>query len=105
MVNECIQACRRVDVDLLRRPVEVMLQAAPRLVLGIQVQKRKRNAVRLKPLGQCQHATSFPCSSFPAHGEDDSFCLPVRLRAFRFLPYFYAAHCCLPLLPDPWNNP
>src|ERR1700735_4083037 len=92
MINEGIQPCRRVDVDLAGRAVEIMLQTAARLVFRIEIQKRKRNLVGLEPFGQRQHATGLPYPAFPPHGEDHSFCLWFRIGADAFLAGLGPAH-------------
>jgi hypothetical protein len=51
VIDEAVETCRSVNVDLGHRSVEKMLQRTARLILRIEIEQGDRNFIRGEPLG------------------------------------------------------
>jgi hypothetical protein len=69
MVDEGIEAGRRVNVHLGDGPIEEVLQRSASFVLRIEVEQSKRDLVSFEPLCQCDHQSSLADSALAAHCE------------------------------------
>ncbi len=73
MIDERVQACRRVDIDFWNIPAEEMRQRSARLVFRVQIQQLHGNLIRSEPLGQGDHDTSFADAAFASHRQNYPF--------------------------------
>jgi hypothetical protein len=64
-IDEHVESSLGVDVDLPGESVEVVLEAAARLVLGIEIEKREWDFIGEKPFRQMNHESSLATPPFP----------------------------------------
>jgi hypothetical protein len=90
LIDEGVETCWRVDIDLRHLTAKEVRQRPTRLIFGVEVEQLDRNRVFLEPLRQAGHHTGLADPAFSAHRKNHAFLGGRNWRRRRFRNRFHA---------------